>query len=72
MNNKELLELGFIDNSYTEEGVFFSEFSLKNDAFRIEVSGIYLVEIRFNGSNWQTTNCKTISDIKELIRLFTL
>jgi len=71
MTDKELLDLGFTDTSYKEDGVSFTEFTLKKERFTIEVSGIDLVEIQFVGVGWvDVPNCKTIEDLKELIRLF--
>ncbi len=70
-NKKELLELGFIDTSYTEDGINFTEFTLTKDKFKIEISGINLVEIHFLVIGWVgVPNCKTIDDLKQLIRLF--
>ena len=71
MNEKELLELGFVDTSYVEEGINYTQHNLYTEKFIIEVSGINLVEIDFKVNGWVTVpNCKTISDLKELIRLF--
>jgi hypothetical protein len=73
MNTKELTELGFVDNSYTEEGHNYTEFQLITDTFRIEVTRVKTVEIKLQYNDWvEVPGCKTISDIKELIRLFTL
>ena len=71
MNEKELLELGFKDNSYTDdEGNRFTEFYLQNNNFQISVMGIDLVEICLQTYWIEVSNCKKISDLKELIRLF--
>ena len=71
MNSKELLELGFIDTSYVEEKENFTEFTLTTSKFEIQVSGIDKVEIKFLYIGWvDVPNCKTIEDIKHLIRLF--
>lgn len=71
MNSNQLLELGFIDTSYIEDGENFTEFTLTKDKFKIEVSGIDSVDIHFLVIGWvQVPNCKTIEDLKELIRLF--
>lgn len=73
MPDKELLELGFIDTSYIEEDNYFREFTLERENFKIEVSGISIVEIKFPITGWITVpNCKNIQDLKELIRLFSL
>lgn len=72
MNQKELILLGFIDTSYQEEDIFFTEFTLKNENFEIQISGIENVEIKLEGGFWnQVPNCKTIEDLKQLIKLFT-
>ena len=76
MNSNELLELGFVDTSYVEEGINFTEFTLQTDKFCIEVSGETLVEIQLfvaheSFRTWiHVPNCKDIEDIKCLIRLF--
>lgn len=71
MNEKELLDLGFIDTSYSEEGIDFTEFKLSNEKFTIEISGLDLVEMSFVGLGWiEVPNCKTIEDLKCLIKLF--
>ena len=72
MNEKELLELGFIDTSYLEENEKFTEFTLKNENFEIQISRIENVEIKLENGFWnQVPNCKTIEDLKQLIKLFT-
>jgi hypothetical protein len=72
MNQKELILLGFIDTSYQEEHIFFTEFTLKNENFEIQISGIENVEIKLENGFWnQVPNCKTIEDLKQLIKLFT-
>lgn len=71
MNSIELLELGFIDTSYTEENENFTEFTLTTQKFEIQVSGIDNVEINFITIGWvDVPNCKTIEDLKNLIKLF--
>ena len=71
MNKKELLELGFIDTSYSEEGINFTEFTFTTENFTIEILGIDLVEIKFLSIGWvEVPNCKSIDDLKHLIRLF--
>jgi hypothetical protein len=71
MNQNELLELGFIDTSYTEDGIDFTEFTLTKEKFIIEVSGIDNVEIKLSCGFWNDVpNCKTIEDLKQLIKLF--
>ena len=71
MNQNELLGLGFVDTSYTEDGVYFTEFTLKKENFTIEVSGINSVEIKLLCGFWNDVpNCETIEDLKQLIKLF--
>jgi hypothetical protein len=71
MNKKELLNLGFVDNSYTEEGHRYTEFLLTKENFSIEITGVETIEIKIQDNYWiEVPNCKTISDIKDLIRLF--
>ena len=71
MNENELLELGFIDTSYEEEGIVFTEYKLTTKDFTIEVLGADNVEIHFTFMGWiDVPNCKTIDDLKHLIRLF--
>jgi hypothetical protein len=71
MNKKDLLELGFIDTSYVEESENFTEFTLQTEKFKIEISGLDTVDIEFLGFGWiDVPNCKTIDDLKHLIRLF--
>jgi hypothetical protein len=73
MNEKELIKLGFTDTSYIEEGIPFTEYTLKHsDGFTIMVSGLNLTEI-FIDENWITVpNCKNITDVTKLIELFKL
>ena len=73
MNEKELIKLGFVDTSYVEEDILFTEYTLKHsDGFTIMVSGLNLTEI-FIDENWITVpNCKNITDVTKLIELFKL
>jgi len=71
MTDNELLELGFIDISYTEENTDFREFTLTKEKFKIEVSGLDSVDIHFFNIGWvEVPNCRTIKHLKELIKLF--
>lgn len=71
MNEKDLLELGFIDTSFFEENEKFTEFTLTKDNFVIEVSGINHVEIKLSCGFWNhVPNCNSIQDLKILIKLF--
>lgn len=62
MTEKELLELGFEKHEWND----LREFSLGC----ILITGITLVEICQNGEFITVKNCKTIDDLKQLIRLF--
>jgi hypothetical protein len=71
MNTNELLELGFIDTSYVEEEINFTELTLTKENFKIQIHGVNLVEIEFEPRIWvEVPNCKTVEDLKQLIRLF--
>ena len=72
MKEKDLLELGFLDKSYTdEEGNFFSEFVLDHsDGFSVSVSGEDFVEICLNEEWALVPGCETIEGVKCLIKLF--
>ena len=64
-----LIELGFIDTSYADEGITFTEFTYYHELFEIQVYGDNVVDLKIGG-DWQSTNATTIEDIKHLIRLF--
>ena len=67
----ELLKLGFIDTSYQEDENIFTEFTLITEKFKIEISGEDNVEIQFIYNGWiDVPNCKTLDDLKHLIKLF--
>ena len=72
MKAKQLLKLGFTNTSYTDdEANSFTEFQLKTKKFTIAISGIGLVEINFNSTEWHTVpNCQNIQNLKNLIKLF--
>ena len=63
-----LIELGFIDTSYADEGITFTEFRYYHELFQIQVYGD-IVDLKIGG-DWNYTNANTIEDIKHLIRLF--
>jgi len=70
MTNKELKDLGFKDTSNTYDGMFFREFSLEKNLVKIEVNGLDSVEFAID-NNWiELPKCKTIEDLKQLIKLF--
>jgi hypothetical protein len=73
MEEKQLLEIGFVNTSYMEDDdVIFTEFSFANEKIRIEISGIDFVEINVNSTGFiHVPNCKTFEDLKYLIKLFT-
>ena len=66
MKKEELLNLGFIDRSYAD----IEQFTLEiNEFVRIETYNL-LVDI-FVFDHWiNVPNCKTIADMKNLIKLF--
>ena len=64
-----LIELGFIDTSYDDLGITFTEFTYYHELFEIEVHIDNVVDLKL-GSDLQSTNATTIEDIKDLIRLF--
>jgi len=71
MTDKELKDLGFKDNSFFDDGIRFTEFELITKKFKIEITGINRVEIKFPDTGWvDVPNCKTIEDLKQLIKLF--
>jgi len=71
MKKEELLELGFKTTSYTDmDGNFYKQFTLKiNEFVKIETCNLS-VDIHIS-RNWiSVPNCKTIEDMKNLIKLF--
>lgn len=72
MERQELINLGFVDTSWETESNTFTEYSLVRNGYKIEVSGKNLVEIILpNHCYIEVPGCKTIDDIKLLIKLFT-
>ena len=69
MEAKELLALGFKDTSSPEDEIF-NDYTYSEPDFGINVFGNNLVDICVNGTWIAVPNCKTIFDIKDLIRLF--
>ena len=70
MEENEILALGFKDTSFSNGEDYFQEFTIEKGIVKIQVSGIDLVEIAID-NNWvDLPNCKTIEDLKQLIRLF--
>jgi hypothetical protein len=73
MNESEILALGFKKNEWTSEGNVFTEYLLKKNNITVEISGLTLVEISFEDSNFYFVDgCNTISDLENLINLFNL
>jgi hypothetical protein len=71
MRKIDLLKLGFKDTSYTEEEIEFTEFTLKKEKFTIQIHGDNLVEFEVEPKIWvEVPNCKKISHLKQLIKLF--
>ena len=69
MKEKQLLALGFKDTS-SPDGSIFNDYTYSAEEFTINVYGDNIVEIKI-GLQWsEVPNCKTIADIKHLIRLF--
>lgn len=70
MKKSDLIKLGFKETSYIEEEIHFTKFTLETESFVIQVSGIDDVEIKID-DNWiDVPNCKTINQLKQLIKLF--
>jgi hypothetical protein len=70
MRNSTLLQLGFVDKSYEDEGEHFKEFELKLKNCSIVILG-ETVEIQQGNSVYvEVPNCKYILDLKNLIKLF--
>jgi hypothetical protein len=65
-----LIEMGFADTSFTDEGIDFTEFTYTMGNRKIQVSGDNFVEIQVVDYLWVEVNATTIEDIKDLIRLF--
>ena len=71
MRKIDLLKLGFKDTSFTDEEILFTEFTLKKEKFTIQIHGENLVELEVEPKIWvEIPNCKKISDLKRLIKLF--
>lgn len=70
MKQKQLLALGFKDTSSPEDEIF-NDYTYSKPELGINVYGDNLVDICIRGHWVEVPNCKTIADLKELIRLFT-
>lgn len=62
MEENEILALGFEKHECSD----WTEYNLKN----ICITGLTLVEICQNGEFITVPNCKTIEDLKQLVKLF--
>ena len=69
MKSEDLLALGFKDTSSPDDEIF-NDYTYSEPEFGINVFGNNLVDICVNGTWIAVPNCKTIEDIKHLIRLF--
>lgn len=77
MKITDLIKLGFKDTSYVEdfqgheESIHFQVYTLETENFTIQITGACeMVEIKINHEWIDVPNCKTITDIKNLIKLF--
>jgi hypothetical protein len=71
MKNK-LIQLGFKDTSFTDENIKYTELTYYvTPHFTIQISEGSFVEIADHNSWIAVPGCKTIADIKHLIKLFT-
>jgi len=75
MKKEELLELGFVDASWTSQlGNFFQRIQFKINEYDViqfyEFCGESVVEICIEDEWISVSNCKTIEDMKNLIKLF--
>jgi hypothetical protein len=69
ITTEALIEMGFVDTSYTDNGIRFTQFSYYEELFNLQVYGDNVVDMQL-GYDWHATNATTIEDIKDLIRLF--
>jgi len=75
MKKEELLELGFVDTSWTNQnGNFFQRIQFKINEYDViqfyEFYGESVVEICIEDEWVNVPNCKNITDMKNLINLF--
>ena len=67
MKKEELLNLGFVDTSYAD----IEQFTLEiNEFAQVETYGDSVVDICVFDHWISVPNCKTIEDMKNLIKLF--
>jgi len=73
MTEKEILSLGFKKNQQEDDGEIFTEYLLGNGTLGILISGFTLVKITQGKGIFITVpNCKTIDDLKSLVKLLGL
>jgi len=69
MKAEQLIALGFKDTSSPED-MILNDYTYQNAELQINVYGNNIVDIHIDGNWVNVPNCKTITDIKHLIRLF--
>ena len=69
ITSQALIEIGFKDVSYTDDGIVYEEYRYYNELFELNVYGDCTVDIKIDG-DWHGTNACTMEDIQHLIRLF--
>lgn len=68
---QDLLDRGFKDRSWSEDGNEFTEHVLGNIHLRIEISGLNLIEL-FMEENLVEVNIDTLSELDTVIKVFGL
>lgn len=70
ITSEALFDMGFKDTSSPDD-MIFNDYTYIGDGFQINSYGDSVVDLYFDG-RWMTVpNCKTIEDVKLLIKLFT-
>lgn len=73
MTERQILSLGFKKNQWEDEDEIFTEYLLGNGIVGILISGSTLVEITTGREVFiSVPNCKTIEDLKQLVKLLGL
>jgi len=73
MTEKEILSLGFKKNQWEDEDEIFTEYLLGNGIVGILISGTTLVKITTGREVFiSVPDCKTIKDLKSLVKLLGL
>lgn len=70
ITHEALIERGFRDTSWEYEGQTFTEHARVLGGISIEVSDTDLVEIGIRGEWVTVPNCRTLTDLDNLIKLF--